>query len=356
MVTIRCFENSLQLPTIEEVDLEQLEHLLKAEAYAGFEFEPGQDEIGDHGHVDLAQDGVFRVADKGFEPQVLLDEPKEGLDLPALLVDVGDGLCREVEMVGQELVELSGFRVAVADAAKPELLAPEGDADHMVRSHARAFPDRASLEHLVHGVGLEPSDKEQARCSQRPEPGVVDVVLVENRDGTLGKLEHLDHLGVVQSSLGDPHEGRQIAVMVENHVKFHPASFGAKVGPWIGRQAEFYDRGVKAEKFGLEAKLMTRGHGCASLIHFAEKRLEKIGRTLGVGVCEGRTSHGAQAQMVESSHVCSQTAYAVAHAPATSQVNEEQTSELIPSRKCPRTPASTVFPGQGLEFMSGNQG
>lgn len=208
MATIRCFENSLQFPTVKEVDLEQLENLLEAEADAGLELEPGKDEIGDHGYVDLAQDGIFRGAYEGFEAKVLLNEPEERLNLPSLLVDVGDGLGREIEMVGQELVKLSRFRIAIADTAESKLLAPDGDADHVVRGCARAFPDGASLEHLVDGVGLEPGHEEQAGCSQRPEPGVVDVGLVEYGDGTLGKLEHFGHLGIVQPGLGDSHKGR----------------------------------------------------------------------------------------------------------------------------------------------------
>ena len=111
-------------------------------------------------------------------------------------------------MVGQELVEFSGFRVSVSDAAKSKLLAPDGDADHVVGGYTRAFPHVASLEHLVDGVGLEPGDEEQAGSSQRPEPGVVDVGFVEDGDRSLGKLEHFGHLGIVQLSLGDSDEGR----------------------------------------------------------------------------------------------------------------------------------------------------
>lgn len=258
-------------------------------------------------------------------------------------------------MVGQELVEFSGFRISVADAAEPQLLAPDGDADHVVRRYARAFPDGASLEHLVDGVGLEPGHEEQAGSSEHPEPGVVDVSLVEYGDGTLGKLEPLGHLGIVQPGLGDSYEGRQIAIMVENDMKFHPAPLGAEVGPGKGGQAEFDDRGVEAEEFGLEPELVARGHGRASLIHFAEECLEEFGRALGIGIGKGGAGHSAQAQMIQSTDVCAQTPDTVAHTSATSQMDEEQTSELIPPRKCPRTPASTVFPGQDLEFIPGNQ-
>ncbi len=50
--------------------------------------------------------------------QVLLDEPEEGLDLPAFLVDVGDGPGGEVEIVGQENVMSAGLLVPVADPAQ----------------------------------------------------------------------------------------------------------------------------------------------------------------------------------------------------------------------------------------------
>jgi len=120
MALTLCFKNSLQFPTVKEVDLEQLENLLEAEADAGLELEPGKDEIGDHGYVDLAQDGVFRGAYEGFEAKILLDEPEERLDLPSLLVDVGDGLGGEIEMVGQEFVEFSGFRPMRTPPALPE--------------------------------------------------------------------------------------------------------------------------------------------------------------------------------------------------------------------------------------------
>ena len=45
--------------------------------------------------------GVFRVAD-GLDPQVLFDEAEEDLDLPAFFVDIGDGLGRQLEMVGEK--------------------------------------------------------------------------------------------------------------------------------------------------------------------------------------------------------------------------------------------------------------
>jgi len=48
----------------------------------------------------LAHYGVFRVADERFDFQVLFDEAEEDLNLPAFLVNIGNGLGGEPKMVG----------------------------------------------------------------------------------------------------------------------------------------------------------------------------------------------------------------------------------------------------------------
>ena len=65
----------------------------------------------------MGQHGVFRVADEGLDLQVLLDEAEEDLDLPAFLVDIGDGPGRQLEMVGEKDLAPAGGGVAVGDAA-----------------------------------------------------------------------------------------------------------------------------------------------------------------------------------------------------------------------------------------------
>ena len=40
---------------MEQVDLKQLKQLLQAEVNFGAKLEPDQKQIGDHGHIDLAQ-------------------------------------------------------------------------------------------------------------------------------------------------------------------------------------------------------------------------------------------------------------------------------------------------------------
>jgi hypothetical protein len=57
----------------------------------------------------LAHHRIFRVADERFDFQVLLDEAEKDLDLPAFLVDIGNGLGGESKMVGQKDQLLASF-------------------------------------------------------------------------------------------------------------------------------------------------------------------------------------------------------------------------------------------------------
>ena len=66
----------------------------------------------------MAHHGVLGVADEGLDLQILLDPAKEYLDLPALLVDIGDGLGYQPEVVGKEHINLVGFGVLVNDATQ----------------------------------------------------------------------------------------------------------------------------------------------------------------------------------------------------------------------------------------------
>jgi len=84
----------------------------------------------------LRQDCIFRVADEVLDFEVLLDEPEKYFDLPALLVDVGDGPGGQGHEVGQELEMLSTFFVQVADASENEGFLAVADLDDLVGGDA----------------------------------------------------------------------------------------------------------------------------------------------------------------------------------------------------------------------------
>ena len=99
------------------------------------ELEITKQEIDDEGGVDLAQHGVFRIADKGLDPQVLLDEAKENFDLPAFFIDIGDGLGRQLEMVGEKDIAPAGGGIPVGVRRKGT--GPSSPVSRMVWSESK---------------------------------------------------------------------------------------------------------------------------------------------------------------------------------------------------------------------------
>ena len=75
--------------------MENLKNLLDGQADTAQEFLVCEKQINRQGGIDLDEHGVFRVADKGCNTQILLDFPEKNLDLPAVFVNVGDGFGRK---------------------------------------------------------------------------------------------------------------------------------------------------------------------------------------------------------------------------------------------------------------------
>ena len=123
---------------------------MQSNAQVAHELEITQQEIDDERGIDLGQHGVFRVADEGLDLQVLLDEAEEDLDLPAFFVDVGDGLGRQLEMVGEKDIALAGGGIPIGDAAQGNaafLGFGAGQPDGLIGEQSLAFIDFMVLQH-----------------------------------------------------------------------------------------------------------------------------------------------------------------------------------------------------------------
>jgi len=82
--------------------------------------------------VELYEYDIFRVADKRFDAQILLDFPEENFDLPAGFVNFGDGFGYQAEVIGQKFIMVAGFRVTITDPAQAQSLSLVADLDDMV--------------------------------------------------------------------------------------------------------------------------------------------------------------------------------------------------------------------------------
>jgi len=80
--------------------LDELAKLLNGQAETAQKFLICQEQVPCQGSVNLGEYGVFRITDKGFTAQILLDFPEENLNPSAFFVHVGKGFGDQPEVVG----------------------------------------------------------------------------------------------------------------------------------------------------------------------------------------------------------------------------------------------------------------
>ena len=139
----------------------------------------------------LRLQGVRCRPHEGLDLQVLLDGLEEDLDLPAVLVDGGDGRGGEHEIVGQE-THLG--TVVAADGNQPERIGAvqvrlrSGEDDHLIGDYAASIQDgKPCADGLEDAVVLHACHEEDASLGPLVEEGVVDVAPVHCHDAAHGQ-------------------------------------------------------------------------------------------------------------------------------------------------------------------------
>jgi hypothetical protein len=122
---------------------------LQSNVQVTHEFEITKQEIDYKRRIDLGQHGVFRVADEGLDLQVLLDKAEENFDLLAFFIDIGNGLGRQLKMVGEKDAALAGGGVRVGNAPQGYRTFLGLKPDSLVGEQALLFIDFPALQHLV---------------------------------------------------------------------------------------------------------------------------------------------------------------------------------------------------------------
>ena len=209
---------------------------MQSNTQVAHELEITKQEVDDQRRIDLAQHGVFRVADEGLDLQVLLDEAEKDFDLPAFFIDIGDGLGRQLEVVGEE-------DIAPASGGVPVGNAPQGDGtflglkpDGLIGEQALLFVDFPALQHLVAGIALLAGDEEDFLGGELGIAVVVGVAHILHHDGAFGQAQTAGSVDFVLPSLRDGHKGGQIAVVVQEGMEFDAALGAAEASP--GKEGE----------------------------------------------------------------------------------------------------------------------
>ena len=103
---------------LESVDAQDLEDFAHARRAVRFLLEDCHEDVDAQRNPYLSLDRVVGVAQKGFDPQILLDPLEKQLDLPATAIELRDRQRGQLEVVGQKDEALSTLEGDVADASQ----------------------------------------------------------------------------------------------------------------------------------------------------------------------------------------------------------------------------------------------
>jgi hypothetical protein len=81
------------------------------------ELDKCQEQVNTQCDPDLSQHCILASTDERFHLQILFDPFKKQLHLPAGLVDIGNSLGSQLEIIGQKNVVSAGLRISVTDTA-----------------------------------------------------------------------------------------------------------------------------------------------------------------------------------------------------------------------------------------------
>lgn len=161
----------------------------------------------------MREHGILGVADEGLDLEVLFDPTEEDCDLPALFIDVGDGLGYQPKVVGEKDINFPGGKVPVNNVAQRFGALPgfgAGKQNGLVGHQPQGGIDWPGFQHPVAGIALLPGDKEDFLGREVTIPGIISVAQVFHHDGTVGQVQGSGFLHLMLPGGGDGHKGRQV--------------------------------------------------------------------------------------------------------------------------------------------------
>ncbi len=221
-------------------------------------FQNGDEQINGDGTPDLGAHRVGTGAIKSFDAQMLLDPFEEQFDLPASAIELGDGQCRDGEVVGQKDQPLAGLGIAITDATQRVgiivLGLQAGHHDGLVEAQAGGF---------VHGPGvtagaaevLPGTGDEESAALMNPMPaGEVEIAAIHDVKRAGFPDELVEDVDVMHTASGDNDDGGEVALEREQGVEFDGGLVTTERGPRKERKAQVNGGGVQRIGGGLEFK------------------------------------------------------------------------------------------------------
>ena len=213
-----------------------MQNFTQASLNVHFFFENCHEDINADGNPDLRLHRVFAGAKKSFDAQILFDPLEKQLDLPTALVELWDIQPRHIEIVGEEYQSFVGERIAITDTPKWDRVVLGGlkssEENGLIGSHPGVLVDWTRFDHTVFQIAFGPCYKKCERLVEGEKAGEVDVSTIEHVERAGFQNEVVEGVDIVNFSVGDMDEARDVSTQVDERVEFHRRLVRAEFGPW----------------------------------------------------------------------------------------------------------------------------
>lgn len=323
--------------------------------------ETGHQEVNADRDPDLGFDRVLGRAEERLDAQVLFDPFEEQLNVPAALVECGDGRSRETKMVGEKDENLAGFRVAKAYPSQfcgVELLAADTfEADDLVSSQAAGAIHRSRFNDVEAEVGFGPHHEVGLRVVQPVQSGEVDVSTVHYIDapGLGGDL--IKDIDVMNAPIGDADEHWDRAAQVDHRMHLDGSLGRPEIGPRKQRQAQI--DGCRIQGVNHLVDLQVAVVRAVEPTRFADENLSQIRENPPIPKLVGIGQIGARYPSTDAHRVkmtrTSQARLDVAQPLPKGHLRKGHAQELIAPRKAPAGPGHRIALQTSIQLFTVNQ-
>lgn len=274
-----------QYPTYHAQDVE------RRPAQLAVVLDDGDKTVCDDRNVNLYSHGILGRAPKREHPEMLLYPPKEEFHLPTLLVQQGDVLCLECEVVGQERERPLKVRSIVNYPPQHGgilllgLIA--GKAYRLVKENViRAVQQVLAVNHFVVESGLLSDDKVRVDEVDLVQPFKVVVSLVKDveRKRLIRNVIHGFH--IMDLCFRDMNICRYLGHHVKQRVDLYPALGLSEVSPLKQAQTEVNRCGIESIEPSMQLKLPVESLALSEPNHMIGKLLKDPVIPVGIGVCD----------------------------------------------------------------------
>jgi hypothetical protein len=312
-------------------------------------FGDGDQQIGANRRPDLDDRAVGVVREEPAQTQVLLDPPKEQLDLPPALVNRGYDQRRQSEVVGQEDQREVAVGLVVADAAQLGRVTLAGfgrvQADGLIATQAGGLVHPPRFAPVESGVAIGPGHEPSPGLMNPPPANAIEVSPVEDVVTARNEYDIVQEIDIVPLARAERAERGQRGVDRQHRVALHRRLRSLPAHPRKNRQAQLDQAGVDGEQlpiqvqFGRRVPIKTLGPAHQ---HHGDLGKE-LRRTVFVGLGQVATlDRPANARVIQQARPRSQTRLDVSKALAISQLRKNHRCEVIVGRQGWRLPHRRV--------------